>query len=96
MKHRTEALTGNEVRPVTTEPRTPAEHYAEAQRLLAAAESSVEVAAEQIQQTAALAAIAHALLAAAPRRARRRQDPPARHGDSPQQRWLYGHLGDDQ
>jgi hypothetical protein len=35
---------------VTTEPRSPAEHYQAAERLLAAAESSVAVAAEQIQQ----------------------------------------------
>jgi hypothetical protein len=72
---------------MSTEPRSAAEHYLEATRLLAAAESSVT---DGIQQTAALIAIGHALLAAAPRRARKAPHEPARHGGSPQQRWLYG------
>jgi hypothetical protein len=80
---------------MSTEPRSPAEHYAEAERLLAAAESSVAVAAEQMAEIAALAAIAHALLCSAPRRARRRPEPPAQRGGSPHSRWLYGEDGND-
>jgi hypothetical protein len=51
-----------------TQPRSSAEHYQAAERLVAAAESSVT---EQIQTTTALLALAHAVLAQAPRRARR-------------------------
>jgi hypothetical protein len=52
--------------------RGPAEHYADAERLLAAAESSVT---EQIQTRAALIAIADAVLTLSPRRARRVERP---------------------
>jgi hypothetical protein len=72
---------------VTTQPRSPSEHYQAAERLLAAAETSVT---DGLQQSAALIAICHALLCAAPRRARKRPEPPAQHGGSPQSRWLYG------
>jgi hypothetical protein len=60
---------------MSTQPRTPAEHYADAERLLAAAESSIT---EQIQNTSALLALAHAVLTLAPRRARK-IGRPARH-----------------
>jgi hypothetical protein len=62
---------------MSTQPRSPAEHYADAERLLAAAESSV---ADGIQTVSALIAIGHALLAAAPRQARKR---PPKHGAGP-------------
>jgi hypothetical protein len=75
--------------------RTPTEHYAEAARLLAAAESSRTA---EIQCVDAAIAIGHALLALAPRRARRQRSgaPPARptSGGSPRQRWLHGHNDD--
>jgi hypothetical protein len=76
---------------VSTQPRTPQQHYAESERLLAAAPETPE--------SAPLLAVAHAILTLAPRRARRiRSDtgsmPPT--GGSPQQRWLYGDTeGDD-
>jgi hypothetical protein len=76
-----------EVRPMPTEPRTPADHYREAERLIAAT--------AETPTSAPLLAVAHALLCAAPRRARRRPQPAAGHGGSPQQRWLYGQDGDD-
>ena len=53
---------------MATQPLSPAEHYAAAERLVAAAEGSVT---EEIQTTSALIALVHALLAQAPRRARR-------------------------
>ncbi|HEY3717452.1 MAG TPA: hypothetical protein VGL39_23250 [Jatrophihabitantaceae bacterium] len=77
---------------------TPQHHYQEAERLARVAES---VGTDpSIQQTAALAAVAHAVLALAPRRARRgkrvpERPGPGRHaGGSLEQRWLFG--GDDQ
>jgi hypothetical protein len=72
-----------------TQPRQPSWHYQAAERLLAAAESSV---VEEIQNSAALIAIGHAILTLAPRRARRVPQPPGRHsnGGSPADRWLYG------
>jgi hypothetical protein len=75
---------------MTSAPRTPQHHYAEAERL---AEVAVSPGIEPgIQQTAALTAISHALLAAAPRRARRA---PARHAGG---NGLPSHLtwGDEQ
>jgi hypothetical protein len=76
---------------VSSSPRSPSEHYVEAERALAAAESSV---AEQMQNSAALIAIAHAILTLSPRRARRGPDASSpQSGGSPQQRWLRG---DDQ
>ncbi len=72
-------------------PRTPAEHYAAAARLLAAAESSRTA---QIQTTDALIALGHAVLATVPkRRSRQRREiphAPAQSGGSPRQRWLHG------
>jgi hypothetical protein len=53
---------------VPTQPRSAAEHYADAERLLAAAESSI---IEQIPSTSALIALTHAILTLSPRRARR-------------------------
>jgi hypothetical protein len=90
VKRRAEALTGNEVRPMNTVPRTPADHYREAERLLAAAESSRTA---EIQSTDALIAIGHAVLATVPpRRARRRPatQPTSATGGGPRQRWLNG------
>lgn len=79
-----------------TVPRSPADHYAEAERLLTVAESPT--IDPGIRDLSALLVIGHALMAAAPRRARRQQRPPAarRHG-SPANRWLFGdHEGGDQ
>jgi hypothetical protein len=64
---------------MSSSPRSPQEHYRDAERLLAAAESS---RTEQIQTVDALIAIGHALLAAAPRRARKPEQRPARHTTS--------------
>jgi hypothetical protein len=79
---------------MTSTPRTPADHYREAERLLAAAESS---RASEIQSTDALIAIGHAVLATVPRRrSRQRREFGTRvpnSGGSPRQRWLHG---DDQ
>jgi hypothetical protein len=79
---------------MTIPARTPREHYAEAARLLAAAESSRTA---EIQSVDALIALGHAVLATVPKR-RSRQRPelrqrPAQSGGSPRQRWL---LGDDE
>jgi hypothetical protein len=63
---------------VSTQPRSPAEHYAEAERLAAAAESSIT---EQIQNTTALIALVHAVLTLSPRKARR-VERPARHASN--------------
>lgn len=71
----------------TSSPRTAQQHYQDAERLLAVAESTGTD--PNIQLVAATAAIAHSLLAAAPRRARRHFEPPARHS-SPGDRWLCG------
>jgi hypothetical protein len=71
-----------EVRPMSTEPRSPSEHYQAAERLLAATAEN--------PANAPTLAICHALLCAAPRRARKRPELPAQHGGSPQARWLYG------
>jgi hypothetical protein len=69
---------------------SPSDHYRDAVRLLAAAESAGTDPA--VQAVAALAAIGHCLLAAAPRRARRAQHEPSRRreGGSPRQRWING------
>jgi hypothetical protein len=76
-----------EVRPMPTEPRTPAEHYREADRLAQVAEST----GTDPGAAAELAGIIHALLASAARRARRGAHAhPRPGGGSPQQRWLYG------
>jgi hypothetical protein len=80
-------LPRQEHRPVTTQPRSPSEHYRDAERLLTAAESSVT---DSIQVNAALLAVAHAVLATVPpRRAPRRETASAPRGGSPQHRWLY-------
>jgi hypothetical protein len=77
---------------VATQPRSPSEHYRDAERLLTAAESSLT---ESLQVNAALLAVAHAMLATVPpRRAPRREPAPPPRGGSPRQRWLYGE--DDQ
>jgi hypothetical protein len=68
---------------MTTQPRSPAQHYAESERLLGAT--------DETPANAAILAVAHAVLALAPRRARRQQPEPGRHsGDSLQERWLRG------
>jgi len=84
----TEPLTTylNRVREMTrvpTQPRSPAEHYQAADRLVAAAPEEPDAAL--------LAAVAHALLAAAPRRARKRPAPPARHTAS--SNWMFDEGG---
>ncbi|HEY3714372.1 MAG TPA: hypothetical protein VGL39_07595 [Jatrophihabitantaceae bacterium] len=79
---------------MATQPRSPSEHYAEAERLLAVAESAGTD--RRIQQVAALAGVGHALLAAAPRRARRgKRAPDATRTPTnhPRYRWI---VGDDQ
>jgi hypothetical protein len=63
---------------MATQPRSAAEHYADAERLLAAAESSIT---EEIQQVSALIAIGHAILTLSPRKARRIERP-ARHASN--------------
>jgi hypothetical protein len=63
---------------MATQPRSPSEHYQDAERLLAAAESSIT---DGIQTVSALLAVGHALLAQAPRRARR-VERQARHADN--------------
>jgi hypothetical protein len=74
---------------MTSTPRTPAEHYREAERLLGAAESS---RTSEIQSTDALIAIGHAVLATAPKRRSRQVRTMVRtSGGSPRQRWLHGH-----
>jgi hypothetical protein len=78
---------------MTSTPRTPAEHYQQAERLLAAAESSRTA---EIQSVDALIALGHAVLATcSPRRARRpKSERPVRtSGGSPRARW---ELGDDE
>jgi hypothetical protein len=71
---------------VPTQPRSPAEHYAEAERLVAAAKFSIT---EQMQNTAALIALTHAVLTLSPRRARRveRQARHAGNGLPPHLTW---------
>jgi hypothetical protein len=75
---------------MTITTRSPSEHYTEAERLLATAESPT--IDPGLRDLAAMLVIGHALLASAPRRARRRPEPPApRHGgNSPTERWLRG------
>jgi hypothetical protein len=91
------ALTGNEVRPMTIPARTPAEHYAEAARLLAAAESSRTT---EIQSTDALIALGHAVLATVPRRRSRQRKTETSafrtSGGSPRARWERGEDEDGQ
>ena len=74
---------------MASSPRSSAEHYAEAERLLAVAESTGTD--RRIQQVAALAGVGHALLAAAPRRARRGKRAPDAPGrpPAPRYRWLF-------
>jgi hypothetical protein len=75
---------------MTSTPRTPAQHYAEAERLLGAAESSRTA---EIQSVDALIALGHAVLATVtPRRSRRRERAALRPttGGSLRQRWLHG------
>jgi hypothetical protein len=64
-----------EVRPMPTVSRSPAWHYANAERLVNAVPESPD--------SAPLLAICHALLAAAPRRARRAPQPPGRSNELP-------------
>jgi hypothetical protein len=63
---------------MSSAPLSPAQHYGAAERLVAAAESSVT---DQMQSTAALIALTHAILTLAPRRARRVERQP-RHAGS--------------
>jgi len=65
-----------EVRPMPTQPRSPSEHYQEASRLLATAESPT--VDPGLRDLSARLALAHAVLTLAPRRARR-VERPARH-----------------
>jgi hypothetical protein len=71
---------------MSTQPRSPSEHYQAAERLLGAAESSV---IENIQISAALLALTHAVLTLSPRRARRveRQARHAGYGLPPHLTW---------
>jgi hypothetical protein len=72
-----------------TQPRTPSDHYQEASRLLAAAESPT--VDPGLRDLSARLALAHAVLTLAPRKARRVPAPPGRHtGGSPTERWLRG------
>ena len=64
-------------------PRSAAEHYEDAERLVASAEALVDVT-EEAGPAIALLALTHAVLAHAPRRARKRPKPTARHTPS----WL--------
>jgi len=67
---------------------TPASHYEQAERLLAAAESSRTA---EMQTSDALIAIGHAVLATAPRRRSRQVRTIVRtSGGSPRERWLHG------
>jgi hypothetical protein len=60
-----------------TQPRSsPSEHYAESERLLRVAETSV---VEEIQTTTALLALAHAILTLSRRKARRAERPTRHH-----------------
>ena len=61
-----------------TQPRSAAEHYGDAERLLAAAESGVT---EHMQAASALIALTHAILTLSPRKARRVARP-ARHASN--------------
>jgi hypothetical protein len=80
-------LTGNEVQPNVQHTTHTPEHYREAERLAAVAEST----GADPGAAAAVAGVIHALLASAPRRARRgAHDYPRPGGGSPQRRWLYG------
>ena len=79
-----EALTGWRSGPISTQPRSPAEHYNDAERLLAVAESSVT---EQIQHTSALIALTHAILTLSPKRARRGLPRHAGNGLPPHLHW---------
>jgi hypothetical protein len=76
---------------MTIPARTPAEHYAEAARLLAAAESSRTA---EIQSVDALIALGHAVLATVPKRRSRQRElriPGIQNsGGSPRQRWQLG------
>jgi hypothetical protein len=71
---------------VPTQPRSPSEHYAESERLLRVAETSV---VEEIQTITALLALTHAILTLAPRKARRveRQPRHAGNGLPPHLNW---------
>jgi hypothetical protein len=79
-----------------TQARTPADHYAEALRLLDVGKSEVGTtdptpALQRIRAEALAEATVHAVLALAPRSARRRRrdhDSPTM--ASPKHRWLYG------
>jgi hypothetical protein len=77
---------------------TPASHYEQAERLLAAAESSRTA---EMQTTDALIALGHAVLATVPRRRLARTNrnlsvASQASGGSPRQRWLHGHDEDGQ
>jgi hypothetical protein len=68
---------------VTSGPRAQQEHYREAERLVAAAESS----SEQVTAGAVLLALVHAVLATVPRRSvPKRRGPQRRHGAAA---WLF-------
>ena len=63
---------------VPTQPRSPAEHYTESERLLRVAEDAA--IDPGIRDLAARMATAHAVLTLSPRRARRISRVPAQHG----------------
>jgi hypothetical protein len=63
---------------MSSAPLTVAQHYAESERLLRVAETSV---VDEIQTSTALLAVGHALLTLSPRKARR-VERPARHASS--------------
>ena len=63
-----------------TQPRSPAEHYIESERLLRVAEDAA--IDPGIRDLAARMATAHAVLTLSPRRARRRPPEPGRHTDN--------------
>jgi ABC-type transporter Mla subunit MlaD len=67
-----------EMTQVATVPRSAAEHYRDAERLLASAEALIDVT-ENAAPAIAVLAVCHATLSTAPRRARKR---PAQHGGS--------------
>jgi hypothetical protein len=75
---------------MATQPRSPSEHYQDAERLLEVAES--QAVDPGLRDLSAMLALAHATLASAPRRARRQPAPAGRHagGTTAQQRWLFG------
>jgi hypothetical protein len=83
---------------MSTQARTPSDHYAEALRLLDVADQASHdptPVLERIRGEALLEAVAHATLALAPRRTRRRTRHPGgvqppHTPQSPSERWMFG------